>query len=265
MRGQLPGSPAPSEKKATDSRRLNAPGELELLFDKEHTCPVCNNTFTSKQVREGKAQLDGRDIDLRPKFLNIDVMKYRVVECPVCGYAGIAKSFSKISDNDARLLREKRLRYDTDAKSEESAREYADAYRYYKSAMRCALIKSAKSSQRGITALYTAWLLRGWREKMREDGYTVAPSEVMGIAEERKLLKYALRNLREAERSENFPINGMEDSAFEYLVAALCYEQDLLDDAANYLSLASEVGIMKPNLGRMADELRREIREKRLK
>ena len=264
MRGQLPGSMSPSEfKSAEKSRPVH--GELAILVDREYVCPICGNRLKVKDVSPEMVQSDGTDIDLRPRFKNIDVLKYRVIECPACGYADLSKTFTNVMEKERKALLDKRIRYDQKMTSEEKyAREYSDAYRYYKSALRCCLIRGSKSSQRGFTALYAAWLLRGWREKLRKNDFVVTPADVMGIDEERKLIKYALRNLKDADMSEDYPINGMDEGTLQYLLAALCYMQDEMKDASNYVSRALRDKGLRPNIHLMAEELRDHIKDKRL-
>ena len=62
-----------------------SPEESDLLFDKKCNCPVCDSDFTYKQVRTGKARFIGTDDDLRPRYANIDTVKYDVIMCPICG------------------------------------------------------------------------------------------------------------------------------------------------------------------------------------
>ncbi|MCR5235631.1 MAG: DUF2225 domain-containing protein [Lachnospiraceae bacterium] len=264
MRGQLPGSPPPSKDK-NGEKGMNELDELDLLLDRNYICPVCDNELKVKDIRSGKARPNGMDMDLRPRFKNIDVLKYRVIECPACGYADLSKTFTNVMEKERKALLDKRIRYDQKMTSEEKyAREYSDAYRYYKSALRCCLIRGSKSSQRGFTALYAAWLLRGWREKLRKNDFVVTPADVMGIDEERKLIKYALRNLKDADMSEDYPINGMDEGTLQYLLAALCYMQDEMKDASNYVSRALRDKGLRPNIHLMAEELRDHIKDKRL-
>ena len=263
MRGQLPGSPPPSKDKNGEKGR-NELDELDLLLDRNYVCPVCDNELKVKDIRPGKARPNGMDMDLRPRFMNIDVLKYRVIECPACGYADLSKTFTRVMEKERKVLLEKRIRYEQEKPSEEEyVREYADAYRYYKSALRCCLIRGAKSSKRGLTALYAAWLLRGWREKLREDGFMVAPNDVMGIDEERKLIKYALRNLKDADMGESYPINEMDEGTLQYLLAALCYMQDEINEAYGYVVKALFDRGLKPNIRPMAEDLRDDIKAKR--
>ncbi|MCR5410758.1 MAG: DUF2225 domain-containing protein [Lachnospiraceae bacterium] len=261
MRGQLPGSPPPS--KESDKKGISSSVEMEYLLDKSHTCPVCHRVFTAKTVLSKKAESNGLDIDLMPRFKNVDLLKYRVVECPSCGYADLDQSFEKINPREASSLKEKALKNDKDAPSEAFVREYADAYRYYKSALRCCLVRGCRSSKRGQTAINAAWLLRSWREKLKWDGYVISDTDPMTMDEERKLIKYALRNFKDAELNEEFPISGMDEPTFDYFMAALCYNQDEIDNAGKYVLRALSNRALKPLLRPMAEDLRDMIKERR--
>jgi uncharacterized protein (DUF2225 family) len=263
MRGELPGSPKPIPGAGKKNSVGDDASELLLLLDKEHKCPVCNYKFKSKVMRSGKAQSDGMDLDLRPRFKNVDPIKYRVTECPVCGYADMESSFGKLRPKEVAALKDKSTKWEPDAPKEEVMRDYPDAYRCYKSALRCCLIRSSKSSIRGYTALNAAWLLRGWRERLEDDGRVVTDADEMSENEERKLIKYALRNLQEAELGEDFPICGMEETVFDYLMAALCYDQDRIDDAGRYVLRALQSRTISAVLRPKAEDLRDLIKEKR--
>jgi len=59
--------------------------EEDMLFDKSYACPVCDQEFKAKTIRAGKIRMLGTDLDLRPKYENIDMMKYETIACPHCG------------------------------------------------------------------------------------------------------------------------------------------------------------------------------------
>lgn len=236
--------------------------EEELLFDKEYTCPVCERKFTAKVVRSSRVMSGGMDIDMRPKTKNIEVMKYRVQECPLCGYASLERSFNDVRKREAVYLREKCLSWDTEAEMEDSARSYEDAYHHYRAAIRCNLVRGAKSSIRGYTALCAAWLLRSWRESLEKEGKTIADDSPMSSEEERRLIKYAVNNFKDAEVHENFPLNRMEEPTFNYLMAVLTYKQQNRADAQRYVIRALQSSTLKPTVRRMAEDLRDMIKHK---
>lgn len=230
--------------------------EEVCLFDREHICPVCGRGFTAKSVRAGKVISDGMDIDMRPRSKNLDMMKYRVLECPICGYANLERYFRDIRKKEVEALREKCLRWDTQAEAEEGARSYEEAHHYYKAAIRCNLVRGAKNSIRAYTALCASWLLRGWREELETKGKKVEDNATMGKDEERKLVKYAANNFKEALANEDFPICGMEEPTFDYLMAVLTYKQGNCSDAQRYVIRALQSRLLKPAIRPMAEDLR---------
>lgn len=264
MRG-LPGSPWPEKgETGSDAGLEDQFGELDMLIDRVHECPVCSVKFSIKEVKVGKASSDGMDLDLRTRYRNLDANKYKVVECPRCGYADMLKYFGKLNKREIAALKEKNIGRGREEMAEECARSYSDAYDSYKAALRCNLIRGSKSSRRAHTALYSAWLLRGWRESMEKAGMSADGLE-MSEDEERKLIKYALKNLKNAEMTEDFPINDMSEPIFDYLMAALSYEQGELDDAGRYVLLALQNKTLKGVVRPMAEDLREMIKQDRKK
>ena len=74
MRGQLPGNNVEEKKKTNTEVHLF--DELELLYDKKHTCPICDKEFMTKTLKVGVARQMGLDIDMRQRYANIDPIKY---------------------------------------------------------------------------------------------------------------------------------------------------------------------------------------------
>ena len=263
MRG-LPGSPTPDKGAAKGGSAENDMDELALLIDRLYECPVCTTKFSIKEVKAGKASSDGLDMDLRTRYKNIDVNKYKVIECPVCGYADMLKYYGRLSKREFDALKQNNIGRNRSELSEDYVRSYTDAYGHYKAALRCNLVRGAKSSKRAYTALYSAWLLRGWRESMERSGNSTDGLE-MSKDEERKLIKYALKNLKDAEMNEDFPINDMNEPVFDYLMAALSYEQGDLDDAGKYVMRALQNKGLKGVVRPMAEDLRDMIKNDRKK
>ncbi len=261
----LPGSrpAAGSDSTFSDgSGETTDPGEAEFLLEKQHSCPICGTEFTTKMLRAGKAFSNGMDMDLRPRFRNIDVIKYWVVECPVCGYAEMYKLFGQVNKKELPLLKENKAGMNYDAPLEEGIRSYAEAYRQYKSVLRCNLIRGAKSSRRAYSALCTAWLLRGWRESIEEAGNTVGENEPMCKNEEDKFITYAMRYFRDAEEHEDFPLGDFGESTYDYLMAALNYKMGNRTEAQKYVFHTLQDRTIKQNLRVKAEDLRELLRKK---
>ena len=237
--------------------------EEQYLFDREHTCPVCNKTFVSKSVMTGKAMSDGQDMDMRPRYKNIDTLKYRVLECPCCGYADLDKSFKRIRKRELEVLRANSIPSVQGASTVEGVRDYETAYRHYKSAIRCNLIRGAESGKRAITALFAGWILRGWRESIEKEGGLVSVSDTMSVEQEQKLINYAVRNFKDAEMNEDFPIGDMEESTFDFLMAVLCCRRGEYKDSERYLMRAIHSRTLKHYLRASAEDLREMLRDRR--
>ena len=54
--------------------------EQDFLFDKSFTCPICDREFKARTVKIGKAKLGGSDLDLRPRYEQIDLLKYDTIK-----------------------------------------------------------------------------------------------------------------------------------------------------------------------------------------
>ena len=141
-----------------------------------------------------------------------------------------------------------------------SVRSYEDAFRLYRAALRCSMIKSGKKSERAGIALFTAFLLRAWREHFGEDAHARMIPESASKASENKYLGFALEYFTEARQSEDFPIRNMNESTLDYLIAALNYETGNEKEAMRYLSNVLRTRSSNSGIRRMAEDLRDLIR-----
>ena len=253
MRGNLPGSEKREKKRSID--------ESELLTVREYTCPACETVFSSGRPLVSKVVKNGNDADLRPLYTNIDVLKYQIVECPVCGYADIEKDFLNASRVEVKAYKAFGMNTGNGGMSAEKTRDYDSAYRHYKSALRCLTIRNSKKGRRGYMFLLTAWLLRGWREYREAAGESVAESDMMSRSEETKMLAHAVENFKEAQLTEDFPICGIDEPTFYYLMGVLAFGLDDLGSASVYTLRALQVKELKPVYRIKAENLLEDIRK----
>ena len=54
--------------------------EKDLLYDRTVKCICCDNTFKEKTIRMGKARMVFQDMDLRPRYDDIDSLKYNITK-----------------------------------------------------------------------------------------------------------------------------------------------------------------------------------------
>lgn len=210
--------------------------ETDMIFDKSYTCPVCDSKFRTKTIKTGKIHLISQDTDLRPRYKNIDSIKYDVVACPNCGYAALARFFASIMPSQAKLIKENITKNFTGLAKIDGAYTYDYALGNYQLALANAMVKRAKSSEKAYTCLKTAWLCRGKAESMdgSEPEYEKIIHELK--EEEKSLMLKAYEGFKEAFTKENFPMCGMDELTVTYLVAELARRAGDYDESARYIS-----------------------------
>ena len=208
--------------------------EKDLLLDKSYKCPVCGAAFKSKTVKSGRAKSIGTDLDLRPKYSGIDVVKYEAVVCPECGYGALAKYFAEMTSAQIKKIKEKitpqfiKKGYGCDFYS------YEDSIDRYKLAYASALAKEAKASEKAYISLKMAWLMRGMRENLPKEEEETKKKEIE--SQEEKLLQNAASGFMEARMKEDFPMCGMDEFTVDYLLSALYTELGQYEDAVKLIS-----------------------------
>lgn len=209
--------------------------EAELIYDKEFTCPVCSHKFKAKIMKAGRARQIGADSDLRPRFENIDSLKYDVLLCNKCGYAAMEKFFLQPLPAQIKLVKEyicSKVKVNT---YNDIVYSYEQALERYKLALANAVVKKSKSSERAYICLKTGWLLRGQREEIEategisEKTKTLAKIEI-------EYLGSAYNGFLNARTKELPPFAGMDANTLEYLLAQLSYRLGKYDESLRFIS-----------------------------
>ncbi|MDR0963199.1 MAG: DUF2225 domain-containing protein [Clostridium sp.] len=237
-------------EKDPSSKAVTKTPEKDYLYDRTFECPVCGNKFTSKTIRTGKAKLLQTDQDLRPQYEGLDLVKYDVPLCPLCGYAALTRYHSQITDTQAKLIKENISTKVTLKKQTGEIYTYDDAIERYKLALVCAVVKRSKDSEKAYICLKSAWLLRGYQEALKEaqtdpsvlEDNAIDPSTdltALGTkleAEENNYLKNAYEGFIEARKKEPFPMAGMDETTIDYLLCVLAYRFRQYDVASRLIS-----------------------------
>lgn len=209
--------------------------EEDLLFDKSYTCPVCDKEFKSKMVRTGKAKLVSADTDLRPKYQEIDPLKYDAVLCPNCGYASLNRYFNFVMGSQAKVIKEQ-ISQTFEYKSEgDKIYSYDEAIMRHKMALLNTVVKKGKTSERAYTCLKLAWLFRGKREEMMKGECKQEEVDEL-LKEEVEFLENAHEGFVAAFSKEGFPMCGMDQHTVVYLVAELARRTGKIDEAKRWVS-----------------------------
>lgn len=225
------------EKKATEAaaaaKAAKSEGQVDestLLFPKTFECPCCNAEFTSLRVRTGKARAMKSDSDLRPRYHNFDSVKYDIVSCPHCGYSAIFSDFEGLVGGQIKLLREQVKANFKGFGDIGNTYSYDDAILRCKLAILCTVVKKGKASEKAFSCLKLAWLYRGKAEDLKENGAPESVIKELG-KEELENLELAYEGFSEAYSSERFPIYGMNEAAFQYLLAELARRVGKIEDS----------------------------------
>ena len=228
--------------------------EQDYLFDKSYTCPICDREFKTRTVRVGKVKLAGTDLDLRPKYDQVDLLKYDIIMCPHCGYAALSRFFKFVTSPQAKNIK---TTISASFKEQTEVKEiysYEDALERYKLTLANAIVKQAKPSEKAYICLKTGWLLRGKGEHMDTSAPDYAEQKKKLDEEENEYLHNALEGFLAARQTENFPMCGMDEPTVDYLISVLSMRFEQYDVASRLLS-----GILvNPSANpRMKDKARR--------
>lgn len=201
--------------------------EQDFLFDKSFTCPICDREFKARTVKIGKAKLGGSDLDLRPRYEQIDLLKYDIIMCPNCGYAALSRFFKFLTSPQAKNIQKA---ISSTFKPQQETKEtytYDEALERYKLTLANAIVKQARSSEKAYICLKTAWLLRGKVEHLDNTQPDYEEQKKACQEEEDEFLKSALEGFLAARQTESFPMCGMDEPTVDYLIAvtAMRFEQ----------------------------------------
>ncbi|MDF2542665.1 MAG: hypothetical protein K0S47_2383 [Herbinix sp.] len=229
------------EKEKEDVNKSNvenkpAFSELDIIFDKTYTCPVCDKEFKTKMVKSGKVKLLSLDTDLRPRYQFVDPLKYDAIVCPHCGFAALSRFFTYVSDMQSKLIKANISSVFKGLKESGDILSYDDSIARHKLALVNAIVKKAKTSERAYTCLKTAWLLRGKAESMPES--TADYKNVIANIEKEELefIAKAYEGFVEAFTKEAFPMCGMDENTVTLLVAELARKVGKYEEASRWIS-----------------------------
>lgn len=211
--------------------------EEECIFDKKIKCPVCDEEFKTKMVKTGRAKLIGQDTDLRPKYQEVDSLKYDAVLCPHCGYAALNRFFNYMTSSQAKWIREQiSSSFHGVEQTDRSVYTYDEAIMRHKLALLSTVVKKGKASERAYVCLKLAWLSRGKAETLPENTPEILHIKEVLHKEEMEDLKNAYEGFVTAFSKEDFPICGMDELTISYLLSDLARQLGKYEEAKKYIS-----------------------------
>ena len=215
------------------SPRVWKKSEVDFVYGKVYRCPVCNHEFKALRVKAAKPRLLSTDPDLRPVYQYLDVNKYDCVACEKCGYASLSGSFDKISDAQIKSIRNQI------SKNFKGISPAGDKYTYDEAILRCqlalanAMVKFTRTSEKAWICLKLAWLYRGKRLEL----IAAESNRFKELYEaEMQYIKKAVEGFKVARMKEHFPIVGMDEWTFDFLMAELLLETNEVQEAKRLVS-----------------------------
>lgn len=210
--------------------------EKDLIFDKTFDCPVCGSSFQAKVAKTGKAKLLKTDMDLRPQYEGIDIIKYDVELCPHCGYGALSRYFNGITSAQGKLIQEHISKKIQLQPHTGEIYTYEDALERYKITLANAVVKRARASEKAYICLKSAWVLRGYAESLeQEEEPDLAKIRELEKQEE-EYLQNAYNGFAEARQTETPPICGMDEITVDYLLAVLAMRFKKYDVASRFVA-----------------------------
>ena len=213
------------------------PTEDAFLLEKSVRCAVCDKTFKTKIVKNGRVKRMESDADLRPRYLYIDTLKYDVTSCPHCGYTAMNRYFDHLSSLQLKLIKEQISgRFQPDGKDDPAVYDYDMAINRYKLALYNTMVKKGKVSEKAYTCLKIAWLLRGKAETLDKASATYEADLKECKEQEDAFYQQAYECFMKAVSSEMFPICGMDQNTMDYLLAYMAAHFRRYDVASKCIS-----------------------------
>ncbi len=224
-------------KKAAEAKNKQI-DEAEYLLAKSYTCPVCDGAFKSLTVKANRARRVDSDLDLRPIYDPIDMLKYQIVSCPECGYSGFARNFPYVTANQKKAVREKiASNFNPDPSKEGHTKHtYEEALERYQMALATDMVMGAKASEKADLCLMMAWVVRGQRQTLDKNDPEYGNKLEECRSAEKELLKNALDGFIQARQTEGYPMCGnMDQHTVDYIIAALYYKSKEFDKSLKML------------------------------
>lgn len=229
---------ADEARKAAEAAKKKQDEEPSLLLARSYECPVCDRPFKSLGVKANRARMVNSDIDLRPVYEPVDMLKYAVIACPNCGYAALTRNFQNITTNQKKVVREKicgnfKPIRNNDAKTVYS---YDDAMGRYQMAFATAMATVAKPSEKAYLCLSMSWLARGQRKSLADTDFDYIKKLDECKVAERELQRKALEGFIYARQTEDYPMCGnMDQYTVDYIIAAMYFKTREFESAMKLL------------------------------
>ena len=176
----------------------------KALYQKEVSCPVCNEKFNTSKVKTSQCRVEKRDEDFCTYYKGENPIFYDVFICPICGYSAMEGNFVEINQLRKDKVK-KHISEKWSKKSYSGKRDIEDALECYKLALYCSQVIEADNSVMASICIRLGWL---YRMKNKTE-------------EEEKFLNHAINFYTKAYEKESFPIGQMNEPTLLYIIGEL--------------------------------------------
>lgn len=224
------------------NKEVVLPKEEDFLLDKGMQCPICDNIFKTRSVKNGRIRRLESDRDLRPRYEYIDTVKYDVSSCPKCGYTAINRYFGHLSGVQVKMIREEVCsKFKANSiKADAATYTYDEAIERYKLALITTIAKKGKASEKAYACLKLAWLYRGKTEELEAGNENPSEEIKIEIANSKKMEQafyaQAFDGFFKAMASEAYPMCGMEQNTVDFLLANMAFNLKRYDVASKMVA-----------------------------
>ncbi len=218
----------------------------QLVFDRKIKCPVCDHEFLSKTVKSSINRFEKTSLTLRPIYSKIDPLLYDVIQCNACGYAALNTNFNKISERQIKTIKEQ-IASKFISKDEPTDYTYKTALINNKLALYNAIVMGSKSINKAYLCLRISWIIDGYLETNEVDKKEALTQERLNF------VKNAYTGFLEAYETISFPVFGMNQPTYYYLLGVLAYE---LRDYSHSKRWLSKVMVAEGSHQRLKDKAR---------
>lgn len=199
---------------------VREPEETDYLVAKTVRCPVCDHKFRNLSVRGTKARRLEPDFDLRPRYANIDILKYDVTLCPNCGYAAMNRYFEPLTN--AQIGRVKAAlggKFQPIDNQTQDTYSYDEAIDRYKLALVSAMAKYVKLSEKSYICLKISWLLREKINEMKDFTKEEIAAKKAAIDEMEGFYRQAYNGFMQVMAKETPPFCGINASTMTFIIS----------------------------------------------
>ena len=244
----------PDQEENSKVKKINLkqePEEKDFLYIRNLACPVCGTVIQTPTVKQGSSKLIDIGLNLRPRYENINTFKYDVVHCEVCGYTSLNRNFKKVSDRQIKMIREK-ISVKFVGRKYPEVFTYDDVLERYKMAIYNSIVMGSSDVDKAYLCLKASWITECMLEEAIDEATIEALSETRDSYE-----AFAYKGFVNAYSSVAFPVYGMSEATYQYLMAYLAYRVGEKKETSRWLSRV----LLSPNANKRIKDKARELRE----